>query len=57
MNRSVSASMTSTEFSWLFDAYHQNLPGEFINDVQHTVGPPVRRPVLDEVIGPDMVRP
>ena len=33
----------------------QRLPCELIDDIQRAVDPPVIRPVMDEVIGPDMI--
>ena len=37
------------------DADRQAFPGELIDDVEHAELPAIVRPVLDEVIGPDMV--
>jgi 4'-phosphopantetheinyl transferase EntD len=37
-------------------ADHENLSGIFLDDVEHAVSAPIRRPVLDEIIGPDVVR-
>ena len=39
------------------DADHQRLPGEFIDDVEGPVGSAVMGAVVDEVIGPDVIRP
>lgn len=38
------------------DTDRQRLPRELIDDVQRSVGPPFISPVLEEVIGSDMVR-
>lgn len=37
------------------NADRQAFPGELIDDVEHAELPAIVRPVLDEVIGPDMV--
>ncbi len=39
------------------DPDRQALSGEFVDDVEHSELPPVVRPALDEVVGPDVVRP
>ena len=38
------------------DPDRQALPGELVDHVEHTELPPVVRPALDEVVGPDVVR-
>ena len=35
----------------------QALAGELVQDIEHAEGPAVICPVMDEVVGPDMVRP
>ena len=35
----------------------QALAGELVQDVEHAEGPAVICPVMDEVVGPDVVRP
>ena len=39
------------------DPNGQAFPRELVDDVEHSEFPPVVRPALDEVVGPDVVRP
>ena len=37
------------------DPDRQTLPGEFVDNIEHSILPPFVGAVLDEVVGPDMI--